>query len=75
MVRGGHRGQPGVRGVNARESGTPGQRWGDFGGVQGHGPESAATGRRVDYGCPLSAVPDVQPSAVSIQVMSFVCPE
>ena len=47
MGRGGHPGQPDVRDGNAWEVGTPGQRWGDFGDVQGHGPESAATGRRV----------------------------
>ena len=46
--RGGHPGQPDVRDGNAREVGTPGQRWGDFGGVQGPpGVESATTGRRV----------------------------
>ena len=30
--RGGHPGQPDVRDGNAREAGTPGQSWGDFGG-------------------------------------------
>ena len=64
------------------EAGTPGSGalWGSGGTIltQSRGGGVGGDGRRVrrvDYECPLSAVPDVQPSAVSIQLMPFVCPE
>ena len=73
-----------IQGNRMFVTGTPGRRAlrGRVGAILASfrvpGVELAATGRRVrrvDYECPLSAVPDVQPSAVSIQVMPFVCPE
>ena len=73
--RGGHPGQPDVRDGNAWEVGTPGERWGDFGDVQGPRGGVAATGHRVDSECLLPGESGVHQSMISAQVMSFVCPE